>query len=209
MSVKECDHHRKRRQVIIRRICGGILIFVFLVLLVILIIWAVLRPTKPTFILQDITVYAFNATVANFLTSNFQVTLTSRNPNDHIGVYYDHLAAYISYRNQQVTYRTAIPATYQGHKEVNVWSPFVYGTNIPIAPFNFQSLSQEENDVILVTLRVDGKVRWKVGVFVSGHYHIHVRCPAYINFGSQGNGVKVGPDGAMKWMMIQRCAVSV
>ncbi|MED6224961.1 hypothetical protein PIB30_089163 [Stylosanthes scabra] len=183
MSVKECDHHRKRRQRIFRRIFWGIIIFLFLVLLAILLIWAILRPTKPTFILQDVTVYAFNATVANFLTSNFQ----------------------------QVTYRTSIPPTYQGHKEINVWSPFVYGTNIPIAPFNFESLSNEQNDdeSILITLRVDGKVRWKVGVFVSGHYHIHVRCPAYINFGSRGNGYKIGENGAMKYMMVQRCSVNV
>ncbi|XP_020221962.1 NDR1/HIN1-like protein 1 [Cajanus cajan] len=209
MSVKECEHHKGKKRKIFQRIFWGIVVFLFIVLVTILIIWAILKPTKPTFILQDVTVYAFNATVANFLTSNFQVTLSSRNPNDHIGVYYDRLDTYVTYRSQQVTYRTAIPPSYQGHKEVDVWSPFVYGTNVPVAPFNFLSLSQDQtNGNVLVTIKIDGRVRWKVGAFISGRYHLYVRCPAFINFGPANNGISVGKD-AVKYQLVQRCSVSV
>ncbi|ESW17790.1 hypothetical protein PHAVU_007G268600 [Phaseolus vulgaris] len=209
MSEKECKHHEGKKRKIFRQVFWGIVVFLFLVLLAILLIWAILRPTKPTFTLQDVTVYAFNATVANFLTSNFQVTLISRNPNDNIGVYYDRLETYVTYRSQQVTYRTAIPPIYQGHKDVNVWSPFVYGTNIPVAPFNFLGLSQDQTEgTVLVTVKADGKVRWKVGTFISGHYHLYVRCPAFISFGPRSNGIAVG-ENAMKFQIIQRCSVSV
>lgn len=210
MSVKECEHHKGRKRRICQRIFCGIIVFLFIVLLTILLIWAILRPTKPTFILQDVTVYAFNATVPNFLTSNFQVTLTSRNPNDHIGVYYDRLDTYVTYRSQQVTYRTAIPPSYQGHKEFDVWSPFVYGTNVPVAPFNFVGLSQDEsNGNVLVTVKINGRVRWKVGTFISGRYHLYVRCPAFISFGpGRSNGMVVG-ENAVKYQLVQRCKVSV
>ncbi|KAI4300564.1 hypothetical protein L6164_033930 [Bauhinia variegata] len=209
MSVKECEHHKDKRRKIFRRIFSGILIFLFIVLLTILIIWLILRPSKPSFILQDVTVYAFNATVPNFLTSNFQVTISSRNPNDNIGVYYDRLDTYVSYRNQQVTYRTSIPPSYQGHKEVDVWSPFVYGTNVPVAPYNYVGLSQDQsNGNVLVLIKIDGRVRWKVGTFVSGRYHLYVRCPAYISFGPRSTGISVG-ENAIKYQLVQRCAVSV
>ncbi|CAL0310545.1 unnamed protein product [Lupinus luteus] len=209
MSVKECNHHKDKKKKIFQRIFWGIVIFLFIILLTILIVWATLRPTKPTFILQDITVYAFNATVPNFLTSNFQVTLSSRNPNDKIGVYYDRLDTYVVYRSQQITLRTAIPPSYQGHKEVDVWSPFVYGNNVPVAPYNFVALSQDQsNGNILVTVNIDGSVRWKVGTFISGHYHIYIRCPAYINFGAQNNGIFVG-NNAVKYQLVQQCTVSV
>ncbi|TKY53153.1 YLS9 protein [Spatholobus suberectus] len=207
MSVKECKHHHgghKRR--IFLRIFWGIVVFLFIVLVTILIVWAILRPTKPTFILQDVTVYAFNATVPNFLTSNFQVTFSSRNPNDHIGVYYDRLDTYATYRSQQITYRTAIPPSYQGHKEVDVWSPFVYGTNVPVAPYNFVGLSQDQaNGNVLVTIKIDGRVRWKVGTFISGRYHLYVRCPAYISFGPRSNGIVVG-ENAVKYQLVQQCS---
>ncbi|KAL2323015.1 hypothetical protein Fmac_027394 [Flemingia macrophylla] len=209
MSVKECEHHKGKKRKIFRRIFWGIVVFLFIVLVTILIIWAILKPTKPTFVLQDITLYAFNATVPNFLTSNFQVTLSSRNPNDHIGIYYDRLDTYVTYQSQQVTYRTGIPPSYQGHKEVNVWSPFVYGTNVPVAPFNFLSLSQDQsNGNVYVTIKIDGRVRWKVGSFISGRYHLYVRCPAFITFGPGSNGISVGKD-AVKYQLVQRCSVSV
>ncbi|KAL5545732.1 hypothetical protein UlMin_005419 [Ulmus minor] len=210
MTSKDCGHHGKYRRKIWRRICAGILIFTFIVLITILIIWAVLQPSKPRFILQDVTVYAFNTSVPNLLTSNFQVTISSRNPNDKIGVYYDRLDVYAVYRNQQITFPTRIPPTYQGHKDVNVWSPFVYGTSVPVAPFNSVGLIQDQSTgSIMLIFKLDGRVRWKVGTFISGKYHFYVKCPAFINLGNNNNnGVVVGQN-AVKYQLVQRCSVNV
>ncbi|KAK8972488.1 hypothetical protein V6N11_018849 [Hibiscus sabdariffa] len=209
MSVKECGNHGEGRRKVFRRIIGGILIFLVIVLITILLIWAILRPSKPRFILQDTTVYAFNASTPNFLTSNFQLTLSSRNPNDRIGIYYDRLDVYATYNNQQITLRTSLPPTYQGHKEINVWSPFINGNSVPIAPEFSASLGSEQAaGSIFLMIKIDGRVRWKVGAFVSGRYHLYVRCPAYITFGSRSNGVMVG-ENAIKYQFVTRCSVSV
>ncbi|KAE8717058.1 vacuolar protein sorting-associated protein 4A-like [Hibiscus syriacus] len=209
MTSKDCGNHGKGRHKRIRRIIGCLLVFLVIVLITILIIWAVLRPTKPRFILQDTTVYGFNASTQNFLTSNFQVTVSSRNPNDRIGIYYDRLVTYATYRNQQVTLRTALPPTYQGHNEVNVWSPFIYGNMVPIAPdFSVALKTEQSAGSIFMVIKIDGRVRWKVGAFVSGRYHLHVRCPAYITFGSRSYGVSVG-ENAVKYQIATRCRVSV
>ncbi|GMI71092.1 NDR1/HIN1-like 1 [Hibiscus trionum] len=206
---KECGHHSKGRRKLFRRIIAGILIFLLIVLITILIIWAVLRPSKPRFVLQETTVYGFNASVPNFLTSSFQVTVSSRNPNDRIGIYYDRLDIYATYRDQQITPRTALPPTYQGHKEVNVWSPFVYGNMVPISPdFSVALGSEQAAGSIFLTIKIDGRVRWKVGAFVSGRYHLYARCPAYITFGSKSNGYMVG-DNVVKFQFVTRCSVSV
>ncbi|KAK8685649.1 hypothetical protein V6N13_041648 [Hibiscus sabdariffa] len=209
MSAKDCSHHKKGRGKLFRKIIAGTLIFLLVVLITILIIWAILRPNKPRFILQDTTVYGFNATVPYFLTSSFQVTVSSRNPNDRIGIYYDRLDIYATYRNQQITPRTAIPPTYQGHKEVNVWSPFINGNMVPISPdFSADLGSEQAAGSVFLTINLDGRVRWKVGAFVSGTYHIYVRCPAYITFGSKSNGVIVS-NNAVKLQFVTRCSVSV
>lgn len=209
MSAKDCGNHGHKRRKLFRRIIAGILIFLLVALITILLIWAILRPTKPKFILQDATIYAFNVSTPNFLTSNFQVTLTSRNPNDKIGVYYDKLDVYATYRNQQITLRTSIPPTYQGHKEINVWSPFVYGTAVPVAPYNFVSLSQDQtNGVIPLIFKIDGRVRWKVGTFISGRYHLYVRCPAMINFGNKESGIPIS-ENVVKYQLVRSCSVSV
>ncbi|KAE8726647.1 protein YLS9-like [Hibiscus syriacus] len=209
MSVKECRGHGEHRRKIFRRIIAGILIFLLLVLITILLIWAILRPSKPRFILQDTTVYAFNASTPNLLTSNFQVTLSSRNPNDRIGIYYDRLDVYATYNNQQITLRTSLPTTYQGHNEMNVWSPFINGNSVPISPeFSASLASQQAAGSIFLMIKIDGRVRWKVGAFVSGRYHLYVRCPAYITFGSRSTGVMVG-ENAIKYQFVTRCSVSV
>ncbi|XVE96309.1 hypothetical protein REPUB_Repub02eG0210200 [Reevesia pubescens] len=209
MSSKDCGNHGKGRRKFFRRVIACILVFLLIVLITILIIWAILRPSKPRFILQDTTVYAFNTSISNFLTSNFQVTVSSRNPNDRIGIYYDRLDIYATYRDQQITLRTAIPPTYQGHKEINVWSPFLYGNMVPIAPYFSVALGSEQAaGSVFIMIKIDGRVRWKVGTFVSGRYHLYARCPAYITFGNKSNGVIVG-ENAVKFQFVTRCSVSV
>ncbi|GLT68697.1 hypothetical protein SLA2020_409050 [Shorea laevis] len=207
-NVKDCHHHGCKHKKLLRKILTFVLIASLLILITILIIWAILRPTKPTFILQDVTVYAFNASTPNLLTSNFQVTITSRNPNDQIGIYYDKLDFYATYHGQQVTLRTGIPPTFQGSNEVNVWSPFIYGTDVPIAPFNSILLNQEQSSGgVTLLIMADGRVRWKVGSFTSGRYHLYVRCPAFISFGSRSTGIIVS-ENVVKYQISTRCSVS-
>ncbi|XWS43350.1 hypothetical protein CRYUN_Cryun16bG0095400 [Craigia yunnanensis] len=209
MTAKDCGNHGKGRRRFFRGVIACILFFLLLVLFTIFLIWVILRPSKPSFILQDTTVFAFNASTPNFLTSNFQVTISSRNPNDRIGIYYDRTNVYATYRNQQITLRTALPPTYQGHNEINVWSPFIYGNMVPIAPEFSVSLGTEQAaGSVFLMIKIDGRVRWKVGTFVSGRYHLYVRCPAYLNFGSNSNGVSVG-ENAIKFQFVTRCRVSV
>lgn len=110
---EDCGKHGWDRRKRFQQLLAGLLIFNFVLLVTVLLVWAILRPQKPRFVLQDVTVYAFNASVPNFLTSNFQLTLSSRNPNSKIGVYYDRLDVYATYRSQQITLRTRILPNYQ------------------------------------------------------------------------------------------------
>ncbi|KAK9062442.1 hypothetical protein SSX86_019628 [Deinandra increscens subsp. villosa] len=212
MSVKECTHHKNKKGKLLRKLCAAFLILAFLVLLTFLITWAILQPRKPKFTLQDATIYSFNVSAPILLSSNFQVTISSHNPNSRIGVYYDKLNVFANYKNQQITYFTGIQPVYQGHKDTNVWSPFVFGTNVPVAPYNGASLTQDQsNGAISILIKMNGRVRWRVGRFISGRYHIHVTCPAYIPFGNKQNsmipGIVVG--AGIKYQLSQRCSVNV
>ncbi|XP_010493295.1 PREDICTED: NDR1/HIN1-like protein 12 [Camelina sativa] len=207
MTEKECDHHdeydeRKRRRVI-WALLGLIVVAAFVVFLV----WAILHPHGPRFVLQDVTINDFNVSQPNYLTSNLQVTVSSRNPNDKIGIFYDRLDIYASYRNQEVTIARLLPTTYQGHLEVTVWSPVLIGTAVSVAPYLSPALDEDfMAGLVLLNIKIDGWVRWKVGSWVSGSYRLHVNCPAYINVPRQ---LVVGVGPAMKYQLVQRCAVDV
>ncbi|KAL3755561.1 hypothetical protein ACJRO7_002590 [Eucalyptus globulus] len=211
MSVKGggCGKHESKWRRRGKRIFVGLLIFNFILLLTFLLAWAIIQPHKPRFVLQDVTVYNFNASVPSLLTINFQVTIYSRNPNDKLGIYYDRLDTYATYHSQQITYRTQIQPSYQGHKEVDVWSPLVFGTDVPVAPYNSLALAQDQSSgAVSLLIKMDGRVRWKLGTFITGRYHLYVKCPAFITFGSKMNGITVG-ENAVKYQLVQRCSVDV
>ncbi|XP_068662341.1 NDR1/HIN1-like protein 1 [Aristolochia californica] len=192
---KHCGSHDHKRRKLYRRLFAAFLAFIILVLLIVFIIWLVLRPTKPRFSLQDAAVYQFNLSGPNLLTTTVQISLVSRNPNDRIGVYYDRLVVYASYRNQQVTLGTVLPSTYQGDNDVIVWSPFLNGASVPVSPYLGLAIGQDQTvGYYILNIKVDGRVRWKVGTWISGGYHLYVNCPAYFRLDSHsdsGNGVIV------------------
>ncbi|KAL6337266.1 hypothetical protein AAG906_036580 [Vitis piasezkii] len=206
-SKSDCGHHGNKHQKL-RRCFAGLLIFFFIVLLVVLLVWAILQPKDPRFVLQDATIYALNVSTPNILTVNIQVTITTRNPNDKIGIYYEKLDTYATYRGQQITLAYLIPPTYQGHKEIITWSPFLSGTAVPVAPYNAIALNQDQSyGALTLIIKIDGRVKWKVGSFTSGRYHLNVKCVAPITFGARSSGVVIG--NAVKYQMASTCSVSV
>ena len=208
MSAKDCHHHHEERKKLFSRLIMGVAGLIILLALVIFIIWAVLHPTKPNFVLQDVTVYNLTTTAGPpyILTSTIQVTISSKNPNDRIGIYYQKFDVYVTYRTQQITMATVLQPSYQGHHDVTVWSPFLYGNAVPISPYLQVVLSQDLNvGSMLVTVKMAGRVRWKVGSWVSGKYHLDVNCPAYLRFGNPTEGIPVGPT--LKFQLLQHCHV--
>ena len=208
MSLKDCEYQEERRK-LKRRIFCSVLAFIFLVLFVIFLIYVILRPSKPHFVLQDVTVLALNTSSApGFLTTNVQVTVFSRNPNGRIGVYYENLDIFATYRSQQITLPALLPTTYQGHKDVIVWSPFLYGNSVPLAPYLCDMLNQDlMTGMVLLNVKIDGRVKWKVGTWISGSYHIHVNCPAYISFCERKDCIGFGPT--VKYQLVKSCTVDV
>ncbi|KAK8601770.1 hypothetical protein V6N13_058551 [Hibiscus sabdariffa] len=207
MSSKDCGRHDDNQR-LAKRISLATLGFLTVLAIVIFLVWAILRPTEPRFILQDVTIYAFNLTPPNYLTSNMQITLASRNPNDRVGIYYQKLDVSASYRNQLITLPTLIPTAYQGHKDITIWSPFLYGNAVPVAPFLKVGLNQDMNaGVVLINVKVLGQLKWKVGSWISSRYQMNVNCPAYISFSDGTKAVQVGL--AIKYQLVQSCSVDI
>lgn len=164
MTVKDCDHHHHHdceRRRLYRRIACAIFTVLLLISLVIFLIWAILRPSKPRLILQDVTVFGLNVSSVPpaAISTTMQVTISSHNPNSRIGVYYQIMDVYAAYRGQQVTLPTLLPPTYQGHNDVTVWSPFLYGEAVPVAPEFAEALNEDNNvGAMLFNIKINGQV---------------------------------------------------
>lgn len=218
MEMKECTHHAdKCRRFRRRLVLWGAAGFVIVVLLVVLLVFLILRPSKPSFVLHDITVLALSCAANSSapgggaaLTSSFQVTVAARNPNGLIGVYYDRLVAFAAYRGQQITLRTGLPAAYQGHREVVVWSPFVSGAAVPMGPYLAETLSEDQlAGTVLLSIRLQGNVRWRVSTWVSGNYRLLVNCQAFIPIGKREAGTPTPEGDGIKYDAEHGCTVVV
>ncbi|KAJ8768237.1 hypothetical protein K2173_021177 [Erythroxylum novogranatense] len=202
---KQCCHSRKE---LYRRILIVVGAIVVVVLFAIFLVWIILRPTKPQIVLHDNTLYALNLSQPNFVTMNMQITISTRNPNARVGIYFDKFDIYASYRNEQITPATELPrGNYLGHKEINVWSPFLCGNSVPISLYAAAALCEDLNaGIVLVNIKVSGKLKWKVGTWMSGKYHLSANCPVYISCGKH-DGVPF--ELGIKYQSVSSCSVDV
>lgn len=174
-----------------RKCIGSLFVVLVIVLLVILIVYLDLHPQKPRFHVQDATVRQLNLT-DGLLTSSLQFSIVSHNPNDNIGVYYDNLNAYASYLDQQMMPGCSLSPFYQGDNDIDILSPILYGNSVPLAPFVADHLNYEtQNGLLSLTLSMYGKIRWKVGTWTSGHYHLNVNCFAIMGMAKNSIGGQV------------------
>ncbi|PKI74724.1 hypothetical protein CRG98_005051 [Punica granatum] len=83
----------------------------------------------------------------------------------------------------------------------------LYGFNVSNSPILITSEDWVINRLVVIMIKLDGQVKWKLGVIAKGSYHITVKCPAYIPFGTNGTGIYVG-NNAIKYQLLQRCGVN-
>jgi hypothetical protein len=219
MTVKDCGGHKGcecDRDRLYRKLCGALVAFILLVLFVILIVWLVLRPHKPRFYLQDLSVLCLNVTppASTYLFTTMQATVAARNGNERVGVYYDQVDVYAQYKDVAITVPTRLPVGYQGHGDQSVWSPYLQSMDsVQLPPPLAVALAQDETaGYVLVDIRVDGRIRWKVGSWISGHYHLRVNCPALltVNEGKGSYGANTGGGtGYFRFQQAAACAVDV
>ena len=181
-------HHRDW---ILRRCCGSIaaciLTLAVVVGFIVLVIYLALHPSKPSFYLQDVQLHSIDLSDPA-LSLKLQVTIASRNPNDRVGIYYNTLDVFTTYREEPITVPVMLPPIYQGHKDVSVWSPVMSGESVPVAQYLADAMKQDiAAGYVLLHVKVDGQVKWKVGSWISGDYHIFVNCPALL--AASGNAV--------------------
>jgi len=184
------------------------------ILSLIFLVWLVLHPSKPEFSLQEVNIYQLNLSGTHLLNSSIQLTLLSKNPNQKVGIYYDDLQVYASYKGQQITADTSLPPFYQGHEERNILTASLGGTGLPVASsFGYEVGRDQTAGKLVLSLKMNGRLRWKVGTWVSGRYRFNVNCVSIMDFGPT---IPSGPLSSKQgtqcsttvWMKINVCLAS-
>ncbi|KAK6936613.1 Late embryogenesis abundant protein, LEA_2 subgroup [Dillenia turbinata] len=191
------DKHYKKLLYTLSTFLLSILSFIFL-------IYLILHPTMPEFSLKEADIYQLNLLDPHLLNSSIQITLLSKNPNTKVGIYYDQLQVYASYKGQQITADTSLPPFYQGHQDSNILTASLVGTGLPVAPsFRYEVDRDQTTGKLVLSLRVNGRIRWKVGTWVSARYRININCVTVMDFGPSI------PPGPLSSKQASHCSTSV
>lgn len=159
--------------------------FLLSILSIIFVMYFLLHPSKPEFSLKETDVYQLSPNSSpQLLNSSIQLTLLSKNPNQKVGIYYDEINVYASYKSQQITVPTTLPPFYQGHEEKNLLTVSLVGNGLPVAPSTSYQVAHDRTvGKLVLNLKVHGRLRWKVGTWVSRKYGFNVNCVAIMPFG--------------------------
>ncbi|XP_058106667.1 NDR1/HIN1-like protein 26 [Magnolia sinica] len=203
-SPKHCAKHGMNVDKLYKRLFYAISTFLISILSILFLTWLILRPSKPHFFLQQTNVYQLNLSGPHLINSSIEATLLSKNPNKKVGVLYDQIQAYASYKGQQITLHSSIPPFYQPHEVTNTLSALLMGSWVPVAPsFGYEVDRDQVSGKLSLDLKLNGRLRWKVGSWVSGHYRFNVDCVAVMAFESNmGFGPMSSTEGT-------QCSTSV
>lgn len=184
-SPQHCAKKRLSIDIRYKKLLYAFFTSLFSVLSIITIIYFLLHPSKPEFSLKEVDIYQLNLfTNPQLVNSSIQFTLLSNNPNQKVGIYYDKLLAYASYKKQQITNSTSLTPFYQDHEESNLLTASLIGNGVPVTPsFGYEVVRDTTGGKIVLNIKVNGWLRWKVCSWVSGKYRFNVNCVAIMPFG--------------------------
>ncbi|KAF7139458.1 hypothetical protein RHSIM_Rhsim07G0206100 [Rhododendron simsii] len=147
----------------------------FIVGLVVFLFWLAFRPNRVKFHVTDAALTQFNlTTTTNTLYYNLDLNLTIRNPNRHIGIYYDRIEARAFYGGQRFASSSTLPRFYQGKKNTTELNVVLKGQHIVVADQgNNDDLlsdynSEKASGVYGIDVKLYLRVRFKLRGLIDG-----------------------------------------
>lgn len=168
--------------------CFVLVLLIVLLGIAALIFYLVVRPKAPKYNVQDVRLSSFSVTPTGSLSSGlFQLSATTtysveaRNPNKHIGIYYDKINIDVESEGASIG-KGSVASFYQGHKNTTIISGELNSVNLPLASTVGSALqAADKSGNVPLKVYVDVRVRVKVGSLKTPHFWVHVRCNVNVN----------------------------
>lgn len=142
-----------------------------------LLIYFLVQPRAPKYTIQNASISQFNLSTQHQLTSNLHFTISARNPNKKIGIFYDNVNVVASYEGIQIG-QGSIKPFYQGHKNTTLASLYVRGRDVALEEVVGSDLKKvlANKSSLAMRLKVISHVRIKIGLLKSWSKKIKVIC---------------------------------
>ncbi|XP_021805151.1 NDR1/HIN1-like protein 6 [Prunus avium] len=186
---------RRKRSCLCRCLCWTVSLILLQIILVAItagIIFLVFRPKLPKFTVDKLQITQFNLNDDQSLSATFDVSITARNPNKKIGIYYEGGSRLSVWYTGTKLCEGGLPKFYQGHRNTTQLVVPLTGQN-PDASGLLNTLNQQQQQTgnVPLTLRVRQPVRIKLGGLKLPKVKFLVRCRLLVDSLSANNDIRI------------------
>lgn len=186
---------KKKRSCLCRCLCWTIsLILLQLIIIAIIvgIIFLIFRPKLPKYSIDTLQVTDFNLNNDQSLNATFDVTITARNPNKKIGIYYEGGSRVRVYYSGTQLCQGALPKFYQGHRNTTeLILPLTGQTQNATELLSRLQTQQQQLGYVPLNVRVRQPVRIKLGKLKLMKVKFVVRCTLQVDSLSANNQISI------------------
>ncbi|KAF8389541.1 hypothetical protein HHK36_024056 [Tetracentron sinense] len=184
----------KKRSCLCKCLCWTVILLILQVIIVGImggIIFLVFRPKLPKYSVDRLSITNFTLNNDASLYAKFNVTITARNPNKKIGIYYEngsHLNVW--YTNIKLC-EGSLPKFYQGHRNTTVLNVDLTGQSQNATSLLTSLQQQQQTGSIPLNLKGTVPVRIKLGKLKLMKVKFLVRCKLVVDSLAANNVISI------------------
>ncbi|XP_019419009.1 PREDICTED: NDR1/HIN1-Like protein 3-like [Lupinus angustifolius] len=185
---------KRRRSCCCKFFCcifSTLLILIVAIAITVGVLYLVFRPNLPKYSVDELRIInQFDTSENNNLSVSFNVTITARNPNKNIGIYYVGGSQISAWYEETLLCEGSLPNFYQGHRNITVLNIYMIGQTQDTSDL-VNTLEQEQEGNIPLNLKVKQPVRIKLGKLKLFKINFTVWCNLVVDSLSANSDIKV------------------
>ncbi|XP_010246772.1 PREDICTED: protein YLS9-like [Nelumbo nucifera] len=145
------------------------------------ILYIVFQPKIPQYSIDRLSITSFQLNFDGSLHAQFDVTITARNPNEKIGIYYEDGSQLSVYYTDAKLCEGSLPVFYQGHRNKTVLVVALTGQAPDGSTLMSALATQQQTGRIPLNLKARVPVRVKLGELKLNKVKFLVRCDLVVD----------------------------
>ncbi|WOL18216.1 NDR1/HIN1-like protein 6 [Canna indica] len=186
---------KKRRSCCCRCLCWTLLAIVILVVAIAAtagVLYLIFDPKLPKYSVDRLGISNFTVdSNMTTISATFNVTVTARNPNKRIGIYYKEGSELSTWYNDERLSSGSFPAFYQGHRNTTVLHVSLAGETQIGSKLLTELQQQQQTGMIPLEVNGEVPVRVKFGSLKLKKVTFKVRCNLVVNSLSTGSDISI------------------
>ncbi|XP_058749095.1 NDR1/HIN1-like protein 6 [Vicia villosa] len=202
--VRHSQPPKKKRSCCCRFLCYTFTILLILIIAISItigILYLAFRPKLPKYSVDRLRIAQFNLSDNNNLFVTFDVTVTARNPNKKIGIYYVGGSNISALYKETELCEGSLPNFYQGHRNITVLNlPLTGQTQDATGLVSTLQQQLQEKGNLPLNIKVNQNVRVKFGKLKLFRVKFHVRCEVVVDSLGADNDISIS-DSSCKFKL--------